>query len=137
MKTGASKCTLVVAAEVMTRTLNWQDRGTCILWGDGAGAAVLGLGDSGHQLLSTHIHSDGAKGKDLLLPGGGSKTTPICHESVDKGLHTLDMVGANFTFKVAVRHFIGSIKEATRSNRIHVREIDWVIPHQALSLIHI
>jgi len=131
LKTGASKCTLVVASEVMTRTLNWQDRSTCILWGDGAGAAVLSLGDSGPELLSTHLHTDGAKGKDLLLPGGGSKTTPISHESVNKGLHTLDMVGANFSFKVAVRHFIGSIKEAAKSNSIDVHDIDWIIPHQA------
>jgi 3-oxoacyl-[acyl-carrier-protein] synthase III len=54
LKAGASKNTLVVASEVMTRTLNWQDRSTCILWGDGAGAAVLSLGGSGHELLSTH-----------------------------------------------------------------------------------
>ena len=131
LKTGASKHTLVLAAEVMTRTLNWQDRSTCILWGDGAGAAVLGMGDSPHELLSTHIHTDGARGQDLLLPGGGSKTTPISHESVDKGLHYLDMVGANFSFKVAVRHFMGSIREAAEFNGIDVQDMDWIIPHQA------
>ena len=131
LKTGASTCSLVVASEVMTRTLNWQDRSTCILWGDGAGAAVLSLGDSGHELLSTHIHTDGAKGQDLLLPGGGSKTTPISHESVDEGRHFLDMIQANFTFKTAVRHFIGSIKEAVKFNDIGIHDIDWIIPHQA------
>jgi 3-oxoacyl-[acyl-carrier-protein] synthase III len=131
LKTGASKCALVVASEVMSRTVDWEDRSTCILWGDGAGAAVVNLGDSGPELLSTHIYTDGAKGKDLLLPGGGSKTTPISHESVDRGLHTLDMVGANFSFKVAVRHFIDCIKEAATHSRIDVRDIDWIIPHQA------
>jgi len=131
LKTGASKCTLVVAAEVMTRTLNWEDRSTCILWGDGAGAAVLSLDGSAHELVSTHIHTDGAKGQDLLLPGGGSKTTPISHESVDKGLHFLNMIGANFSFKIAVRHFMGAVKEAATVNRIEVDDIDWVIPHQA------
>ncbi|MBW1697497.1 MAG: ketoacyl-ACP synthase III [Deltaproteobacteria bacterium] len=131
IKTGASERVLVVASEVMSRTLNWKDRSTCILWGDGAGAAVLSMGDDSHELLSTHLHTDGSRGQDLLLPGGGSKTTPISHESVDKGLHYLNMIGANFSFKVAVRHFIESIREAARHNDIDVEDIDWFIPHQA------
>lgn len=122
---------LVVASEVMTRTLNWKDRTTCILWGDGAGAAVLSLGDSGHELLSTHVHTDGANGQDLLLPGGGSKTTPISHESVDQGLHFLTMIEANLSFRVAVRHFMDSIQEAADFNSVDVKDINWFIPHQA------
>jgi 3-oxoacyl-[acyl-carrier-protein] synthase-3 len=128
---GHSKRVLVVAAEIMTRTLNWKDRTTCILWGDGAGAAVLTRGSGGHELLSTHIHTDGANGKDLLLPGGGSRTTPISHESVDKGLHTLNMIEASASFRVAVRHFVDSIKEAASYNTIDVKNISWFIPHQA------
>ena len=131
LKTGASKRILVVASEIMTRTLNWKDRTTCILWGDGAGAAVLALGNEGPEILSTHIHSDGANGQDLLMPGGGSKTTPISHESVDKGLHFLDLIEANATFRVAVRHFIESIKEAAEFNDVAIEDIDWFIPHQA------
>ncbi|MFP4036262.1 MAG: beta-ketoacyl-ACP synthase III, partial [Desulfobacteraceae bacterium] len=131
LETGAAARVLVVGAEVMTRTLNWKDRSTCILWGDGAGAAVLTRGETGHQLLSTHIHSDGENGRDLLLPGGGSRTTPITHESVDKGLHYLNMIEANASFRVAVRHFIESIKEAADHNSVAVKEIDWFIPHQA------
>jgi len=128
-----SACTnaLVVGAEIMTRTLNWKDRTTCILWGDGAGASVLAGGEGGHQLLSTHLHTDGANGQDLLLPGGGSRTTPISHESVDKGLHYLNMIEANASFRVAVRHFVESIREAAESNRVAIEEIDWFIPHQA------
>ncbi|RLC27600.1 MAG: ketoacyl-ACP synthase III, partial [Deltaproteobacteria bacterium] len=125
------KHVLVVASEIMTRTLDWTDRTTCILWGDGAGAAVLTLGDEGHEILSTHIHSDGENGRDLLMPGGGSRTTPISHESVDKGLHTLNMIEANASFRVAVRHFIDSIKEGTRHNNVAVEDIDWFVPHQA------
>ncbi len=125
------KNVLVVASEVMTRTLNWKDRSSCILWGDGAGAALLTLEEKGHEILSTHIHSDGAKGKDLLLPGGGSKTTPISHESVEKGLHHLNLIEANFSFRVAVKHFIKSIKEAVRFNNLQIGDIDWFIPHQA------
>jgi len=131
LKTGAAKLVLVVAAEVMTRTLNWNDRSTCILWGDGAGAAILTTGEGGHQLLSTHIHTDGLNGQDLLLPGGGSKTTPISHESVDKDLHTLKMIEANASFRVAVRHFVESMKEGAEYNGLSVDQIDWFIPHQA------
>jgi 3-oxoacyl-[acyl-carrier-protein] synthase-3 len=129
--TGYSKHVLVVGAEIMTRTLNWKDRTTCILWGDGAGAAILSKGRGGHQVLSTHVHTDGKNGQDLLLPGGGSRTTPISHESVDKGLHTLNMIEANASFRVAVRHFVESIKEAADFNRVAVEDIDWFIPHQA------
>jgi 3-oxoacyl-[acyl-carrier-protein] synthase-3 len=129
--TGFSKNVLVVGAEIMSRTLNWKDRTTCILWGDGAGAAILTRGRGGHQILSTHIHTDGENGRDLLLPGGGSRTTPISHESVDKGIHTLNMIEANMSFKVAVRHFVDSIKEAAGYNNVAVGDIDWFIPHQA------
>ncbi|MBW1955149.1 MAG: ketoacyl-ACP synthase III [Deltaproteobacteria bacterium] len=131
LKTGASRTVLVAASEVMSRTVNWKDRSSCILWGDGAGASVLTLREEGHRLYSTHIHTDGANGQDLLLPGGGSRTTPISHESVDKGLHYLTMIEANLSFRVAVRHFIGAIKEAAAHNRIPVSVIDWFIPHQA------
>ena len=131
LKTGTYKNVLVVASEIMTRTLNWKDRTTCILWGDGAGAAVLAMGSEGPEILSTHIHSDGENGQDLLMPGGGSKTTPISHESVDKGLHVLNMIEANASFRVAVRRFIESIKEAAQFNKVAVEDINWFIPHQA------
>lgn len=125
------KHVLVVASEVMSRTLNWQDRSTCILWGDGAGAALLTLGSEGHELLSTHLHTDGANGQDLLMPGGGSKTTPISHESVNRGLHYLNMIEANLSFRVAVRGFMDGIKEAAEHNNVNIEDIDWFIPHQA------
>jgi 3-oxoacyl-[acyl-carrier-protein] synthase-3 len=131
LKNNACRHVLVVAAEIMTRTVNWKDRSTCILWGDGAGAALLSIEDRGPEILSTHIHTDGANGQDLLLPGGGSKTTPICHDSVDKGLHFLNMIEANMSFRVAVRYFMDSIKEAVEYNGLAVADIDWFIPHQA------
>jgi 3-oxoacyl-[acyl-carrier-protein] synthase-3 len=131
LKNKTVKHVLVVASEIMTRTLNWKDRSTCILWGDGAGAALLTLGSEGPEILSTHIHTDGANGQDLLLPGGGSKTTPICHESVDKGLHTLNMIEASMSFRVAVRYFKDAIKEAADHNRVSEKDITWFIPHQA------
>ena len=131
LRTGAAKLILVVASEVMTRTLDWTDRTSCILWGDGAGAAILTLGRNGPEILSTHLHTDGVNGQDLLMPGGGSRTTPISHESVDKKLHVLQLIEANASFRVAVRHFVDSIKEAASFNNVAVEEIDWFIPHQA------
>ena len=131
LKNKTFKTVLVVAAEVMSRTLNWKDRTTCILWGDGAGAALLTRGTEGHELLSTHLHTDGANGQDLLLPGGGSKTTPISHESVDRGLHYLNMIEANLSFRVAVKGFMDGIKEAAEFNKVNIEDIHWFIPHQA------
>jgi 3-oxoacyl-[acyl-carrier-protein] synthase-3 len=131
LKNKTFKRIMVVASEIMTRTLNWKDRASCILWGDGSGAAILALGNEGPEILSSHLHTDGANGQDLLLPGGGSKTTPISHESVDQGRHYLDLIEANLSFRVAVRHFIGAIKEALEFNRVNVEDVDWFIPHQA------
>jgi len=131
LKNKTYKNVLVVASEIMSRTLDWKDRSTCILWGDGAGAAVLTLGGNSHEILSTHIHTDGANGQDLLLPGGGSKTTPISHESVDKGLHYLNMIEANLSFRVAVRRFVESIIEPIEYNHVKLEDVSWIIPHQA------
>jgi len=131
LKTGAAKRILVVASEIMSRTLDWTDRTSCILWGDGAGAAVLSLGEEGPEILSSHLHTDGVNGQDLLMPGGGSRTTPICHESVDKKLHVLQLIEANASFRVAVRHFVDSIKEAAEFNHVAIEDISWFIPHQA------
>ncbi len=128
---GTAGCILVVAAEIMTRTVNWKDRSTCVLWGDGAGAAVLAVDSQGPELLSTRLHTDGSRGNDLLMPGGGSRTTPISHESVDKGLHYLDMINAKYSFRIAVRCFVETIREAAADNGIPVEKIDWLIPHQA------
>ncbi|MCP4694494.1 MAG: beta-ketoacyl-ACP synthase 3 [Desulfobacterales bacterium] len=127
LKSDACRTVLVVASEIMTRTVKWENRSSSVFWGDGAGAAVLGVGPGGRQLLSTHIHSDGAGGKNLLLPGGGSRTTPISHESVDKGLHYLTMIDANRSFKTAVKHFISAMKEAAEFNGVALEEIDWFI----------
>jgi len=131
LKAGFCENVLVVASEVMSRTLDWKDRGTCILWGDGAGAVILKKGEGRSQMLSTHIHTDGTNGQNLLMPGGGSSTTPISYESVDKRLHTLKMIEASASVRVAVKHFADSCFEAVEYNGIDINEVDWVIPHQA------
>ncbi|MBW2090836.1 MAG: ketoacyl-ACP synthase III [Deltaproteobacteria bacterium] len=123
---------LVVASEVMSRTVNWEDVSSSILWGDGAGAAVLSLdNDQGHRLLSTHAHTDGANGQNLLLPGAGSRTTPVSHESVNQHLHSLRMIDANSTLRVAVKYFAESCYEAVKANGVSIEDVNWFIPHQA------
>jgi 3-oxoacyl-[acyl-carrier-protein] synthase-3 len=144
LKAGTFKTALVASVEIMTRTLDWTDRESCILWGDGSGAAVLrafgnspGEGPLQHrgqevgEILSVHIHTDGAGGDNLLLPGGGSRTTPISYESVDKKLHTLRMIRANESVRVAVKRFAEAAEEAAVSNGLRVSDAKWIIPHQA------
>jgi 3-oxoacyl-[acyl-carrier-protein] synthase-3 len=131
IKVGANKTALVVGAEIMTRVVNWKERESCILWGDGAGAAVVTASAFGAEVLSTHIHTDGKAGDTLLMPGGGSKTTPISHESVDKGLHFLKMIEANKSFKVAVNRFAEAAEEAMETNGYKIADADVIIPHQA------
>ncbi|MBW1980230.1 MAG: ketoacyl-ACP synthase III [Deltaproteobacteria bacterium] len=132
LKNGTYHTALVVAAEVMSRTVNWQDRSSCILWGDGAGAAVLESEvNNGAEIISTILHTDGSGGANLLMPGGGSKTTPISHESVDQGLHYLRLLDAPSTFKVAVAHFTQACEEAVERNGLSLEEISLIIPHQA------
>ncbi len=131
IEAGFNKKVLVVAGEIMSRTVNWQERESCILWGDGAGAVVLTETEKGAQVLSTHIHTDGKNGDNLLMPGGGSLTTPISHESVDKGLHFLKMIGANTSLRVAVNHFSAAAEEAVAANGYTIDDVDVIIPHQA------
>ncbi len=130
LRSGAARTVLLTAAEVMSRTVNWQDRQTCILWGDGAGAAILRLEDGGRGILSVHLHTDGSRGDKLQLPGGGSRTTPISHESVDADRHTIKMEGQE-AFKIAVRHFTDVCIEALRHNGVSVEEVALFVPHQA------
>src|SRR5512137_1304234 len=144
LKAGTYKTALVASVEIMSRTLDWTDRESCILWGDGAGAVVLraydnpekpqALRESGKEIsevLSIHIHTDGANGENLLLPGGGSKTTPISYESVDRKLHTLRMIKANESVRVAVKRFAEAAEEAASFNGIQLSDVRWIIPHQA------
>jgi 3-oxoacyl-[acyl-carrier-protein] synthase III len=131
IKSGANKKALVVAGEIMSRTVNWKERESCILWGDGAGAVVITETSSGAEVLSTHIHTDGKNGRELLMPGGGSLTTPISHESVDKGLHFLKMINANTSLRVAVNHFSQAAMEAITHNGYEIEDVDVIIPHQA------
>ena len=132
LKVGTFANAMVVAAEVMSRTVNWQDRSSSILWGDGAGAVILVTGNrNGAEIISTILHTDGSRGENLLMPGGGSRTTPISHESVDRGIHYLQLIEAPTTFRVAVKHFTMACEEALEVNKLTANQIALYIPHQA------
>ena len=120
---------LVLGAEVMSKVMDWKDRGTCVLFGDGAGAVIL-TGEEGERgILSTHLHSDGSLWELLYMPGGGS-TNPSSRDTVDKNLHCLKMAG-NQLFKVAVRALAEVSQEAMKFNGLKSQDIDYMIPHQA------
>jgi 3-oxoacyl-[acyl-carrier-protein] synthase-3 len=121
---------LLIGVETLSKILNWKDRGTCVLFGDGAGAAVLGpSNDSGAGLLSVKMASDGASGSLLELPAGGSRL-PATHETVEKGLHYIKMQG-NEVFKYAVRAMYEMANEALSEAGKDVSDVDLLIPHQA------
>ena len=123
--TGASRCALVVGAETFSRILNWEDRSTCVLFGDGAGAMLLEAADS-PGILSSHIHADGAF-KDLLCVPVGVSTA--YQELLDGRAYT-EMQGKE-VFRWAVSTLGDAVIEILESNGIHQSEIDWLVPHQA------
>jgi len=126
---GAAKRVLLSGAEMLTRVTNWEDRNTCVLLGDAAGAVVLeeSLDESG--ILSTYWQADGNLGPLLLQPAGGSRL-PASHETVDKKLHFLQMKG-NEVFKHAVKRMTEAAEEALKRAGLTKDDITWFIPHQA------
>ncbi|MDI9502232.1 MAG: beta-ketoacyl-ACP synthase III [Bacillota bacterium] len=127
--TGLYKKVLVVGAEMLSSITNWKDRSTCVLFGDGAGAAVMGPCEKGSGLLSAYLGSDGSLGPLLCLPAGGTKE-PITEEAMALGRDKLYMEGSE-VFKVAVRHMEAAIRNAVEAIGEEVSAIDLLIPHQA------
>ena len=126
IQSGAAKTALVVGAETLTRMLDWTDRGTCVLFGDGAGAVVL-KADNETGILSTHMHADGSKKELLWNPVGVS--TGFKPEEHNAGVRVL-MTG-NEVFKHAVKALDSVVDEALRANGLSREELDWLVPHQA------
>jgi 3-oxoacyl-[acyl-carrier-protein] synthase-3 len=120
---------LVIGAEKLSSIINWTDRNTCVLFGDGAGAAILRNRPGSHGLLSTYMGSDGNKAELLCMPGGGSKCPPSA-DSLASGMHFLRMDGKE-TFKSAVNAMHTAANEALRRCDTHISQIKCVIPHQA------
>ncbi|MBI4368276.1 MAG: ketoacyl-ACP synthase III [Candidatus Omnitrophica bacterium] len=120
---------LVVGAEVISGFINWKDRSTCVLFGDGAGAAVIGETHDGHGILATYMGSDGSQARLLQIPAGGSAIPPSI-SSIETGLHYVQMDGAE-VFKSAVRTMGDAIQEITKRAHLTIQGIDCLIPHQA------
>ena len=129
IRSGTYKHILVVGAEVISGFINWKDRSTCVLFGDGAGAAIVGEVKDGHGILATYLGSDGSQANLLHIPAGGSAIPPSS-ASVDAGLHYVQMEGSE-VFKAAVRTMGDAILEVTKRAHIKVEDIDCLIPHQA------
>ncbi len=126
---GTAKRIAVVGGEVMSRVVNWKDRRTCVLFGDGAGAAIVtpGVGDSG--VLASNWGADGSLAPILYQPAGGTQK-PATHETVDEMLHTVHMEG-NTVFKHAVVAMSGAVTRALEEAEVSGDDIDLFIPHQA------
>ena len=120
---------LVIGAEKLSSIVNWKDRNTCVLFGDGAGAAILQHRENSHGLLTAVMGSEGNKADLLSMPGVGS-ACPATLESVASGLHYLRMDGKE-TFKNAVQAMVSAAHEALRRCAIDITQIKCIIPHQA------
>ena len=125
IRSGSHRCALVIGAETLSRIIDWNDRGTCVLFGDGAGAVVLQASDE-PGILSTHLHADG-KYKDLLtVPAGISEH----YDVLSQGKAFMQMKG-NEVFKMAVNTLGRIVDETLEANGLAKSDIDWLVPHQA------
>ena len=125
IKSGSSKCALVVGSETISRIIDWTDRGTSILFGDGAGAVILKASDE-PGIISTHIHSDGQFKSLLHVPTGVSKN----YQDVIEGNAYVEMKG-NEVFRMAVNTLGRIVDETLEHNNMKKSDIDWLVPHQA------
>ncbi|HTP63843.1 MAG TPA: beta-ketoacyl-ACP synthase III, partial [Geobacteraceae bacterium] len=129
IRTGAARKVLVIGAEVLSKIVDWTDRNTCCLFGDGAGAVVVEPGTDERGILSTHIHSDGRHWELLYQPGVGSRN-PASQKTLDEKHAYINMQG-NDVFKLAVRAMEEVALEALAANGLSTADIDLFIPHQA------
>jgi 3-oxoacyl-[acyl-carrier-protein] synthase-3 len=136
IRTGAMNNVLVVGVELLSRVLNWKDRTTCVLFGDGAGAAIVGRANGAtaangklRGILSTRMHSDGSLAQSLMIPAGGS-VSPLTHELLEQQKNKVAMRGQDI-FRVAVKNLYSASKNAVDAAGMTPDEVDWICPHQA------
>ena len=129
IRTGLYQKVLVIGSEVMSRIVDWSDRSTCILFGDGAGAVVLTGTTEEDGILSIHLHSDGRLWDLIQVPGGGSRVPPS-PDLISSHQQFIKMKGSE-TFKVAVRALEDTIHEAMKANGVSISDVDLFVPHQA------
>ncbi|OGX28210.1 MAG: 3-oxoacyl-ACP synthase [Omnitrophica WOR_2 bacterium RIFCSPHIGHO2_01_FULL_49_10] len=128
VESGMYKNVLVIGVELLSRFIDWKDRSTCVLFGDGAGAAVVAPVTTG-GIIASYLGADGTKSGLLICPAGGS-LHPASHKTVTEGLHFLKMQG-NDVFKNAVRVMTGATAKVLHKAGLTTKDIDCVIPHQA------
>lgn len=129
IRSGSIKTALIIGSETLSRFVNWKDRNTCILFGDGAGAFVLQASERPGGVLSAVMHSDGSGGDLLTLPGGGSRY-PITETTFHEGKHYIQMDGKE-VFRFATRVMASATQEALDAAGLKMEDIRWVVPHQA------
>jgi len=126
---GTAETVLVIGAETLSKIVDYEDRGTCVLFGDGAGAAVLRPSDPGHGILASRIRSDGTQGHVLEIPAGGSRM-PASHATVDAHGHFIKMKG-NELFKFSVRAMETVTRQAVEDAGVSLDQVRFLVPHQA------
>jgi 3-oxoacyl-[acyl-carrier-protein] synthase-3 len=129
IRSGSIKSALVVGSETLSRFVNWKDRGTCILFGDGAGAFVLQASEGPGGVYSAVMHSDGSGGDSLTLQGGGSRY-PASEMSIYEGRHFITMDGKE-VFRFATRVMGQATREALDAAGMKIEDVNWIVPHQA------
>lgn len=129
IKTGLYKKVLVIGAETLSKIVDWSDRNTCVLFGDGAGAAVLGIVDPGYGIVGVDLGADGSGGEFLKVPAGGSRQ-PATLDTVNEGMHYIYMNG-NEVFKFAIKIMGEAALKAVEHAGLAAENIDCLIPHQA------
>lgn len=129
IRSGAHDVVLVIGAETLSRIMDWKDRTTCVLFGDGAGAVVLRASKTPGGVLSTLCRADGSGGDLLMLPGGGSRY-PASQQSIEQGLHFVKMNGRE-VFRFATRIMDRSAREAAEKASLRIEDVQLIIPHQA------
>jgi 3-oxoacyl-[acyl-carrier-protein] synthase-3 len=129
IRTGQFKRILVIGVEVLSRIVDWTDRSTCVLFGDGAGAVLLAPDDSGRGVLSTHLYADGSLAEILWQPAGGSRE-PLTPEKLAEKRYFVKMNGRE-VYKHAVRFMAAASRAALAANGLGPEDVDWVIAHQA------
>jgi 3-oxoacyl-[acyl-carrier-protein] synthase-3 len=131
IKTGLAKTVLVIGSEMLSREVNWKDRNSCILFGDGCGVAIYGRAEEGSEskVLASVLSSDGTGGEFFDQPIGGA-VTPITKEHIEEGSHFMQMKGKEM-FKVATRTLAENGKKCLEMAGISLDQVDWVVPHQA------
>ena len=129
VRSASMKRVLVIGGEVLSKYINWQDRATCVIFADGAGAVVLDAHEGDAGVLQVRMHADGTMAEFISIPGGGTEFPPS-HAMIDRGQHLIHMKG-NETFKIAIRSLTDVCKQVLDAEGLTPADVDLFVPHQA------